>query len=173
MSKPCDVATDGSFTNKDEIVQFLFLIHNTNERVKDQLIEKMKTTDTLTDILNWLKLLNQWCTWRHYPKQLLQNVGNWIQPLKCMLSRNVTKVKTDVSNQILEVPVVENHPFGIQVERNMVIVVVPTFQSNVLPMAKNVSNARRRIISQNFVRVERKSQVVGSATLNIFKERHS
>ena len=51
MSKLYDVANDCSFANKDEIVTFLFLIHNTNERVKDQLIEKMKTTDTLTDIV--------------------------------------------------------------------------------------------------------------------------
>ena len=51
MSKFCDVENDCSFGNKDEIVKFLFLIHNTNERVEDQLIEKMKTTDTPTDIL--------------------------------------------------------------------------------------------------------------------------
>ena len=32
MSKLCDVANDCSFTNKDEIVKFLFLIHNTYEK---------------------------------------------------------------------------------------------------------------------------------------------
>ena len=51
MSKLHNVASDCSFANKDEIVKFLFLTHNINERVKDQLIEKMKTMDTLTDIL--------------------------------------------------------------------------------------------------------------------------
>ena len=50
---------------------------------------------------------------------------NWVQPPKCMLSRNVTTVKTNISNQILEVPVVGNHPAGIKVERNVVIVVIP------------------------------------------------
>ena len=64
---------------------------------------------------------------------------------------------------------VENHPAGIKVERRVVIVVIPTFQSNVLPMAKNVSNARGRLISQSFVRVQRKSQVVVLATLNVFQ----
>ena len=34
MSKLCDVANDCSFANKDEIVKFLFLILNTNERLK-------------------------------------------------------------------------------------------------------------------------------------------
>ena len=71
-----------------------------------------------------------------------------------MLSRNITTVKTNISIQILEVPVVGNHPARIKVERSVVTVVIPTFQSIVLPMAKNVSNARRRIISQNFVKVQ-------------------
>ena len=55
MSKLHDVANDCSFANKDKIVKFLFLIHNTNDRVKDQLIEKMKTMDTHTDILQLAK----------------------------------------------------------------------------------------------------------------------
>ena len=46
MSKLCDKVNDCSFENKDEIEKFWFLIHNTNERVKDQLIKKMKTMDT-------------------------------------------------------------------------------------------------------------------------------
>ena len=55
MSKLWDVANDCSFANMNEIVKFLFLIHNTNERVKNQLTEKMKTTDTLTVILQLAK----------------------------------------------------------------------------------------------------------------------
>ena len=51
LSKLCNVANNCSFANKDEIVIFSFLIHNSNKRVKDQLIEKMENTDTLTDIL--------------------------------------------------------------------------------------------------------------------------
>ena len=51
MSNVHDIANDCSFENKDEIVKFLFLIYNTNKRVKDQLIKKMKTMDTLMDIL--------------------------------------------------------------------------------------------------------------------------
>ena len=55
MSKLCDVANDCNFADKDEIIKFLFLIHNTNERVKGQLIEKMKTMETLTDTLQLAK----------------------------------------------------------------------------------------------------------------------
>ena len=64
---------------------------------------------------------------------------------------------------------VGNHPAWTKVERSVVIVVTPTLQSNFLPMAKNVSNARIRIISQNFVGVQIKSQVVGLANLNVFQ----
>ena len=90
-----------------------------------------------------------------------------------MMSRNVTTEKRNLFNQILEVPRVGNHPARVKLERSVVIVVIPTFKSNVMPMAKNVSNARRRIISQNFVRVQIKSQVEGLANLNFFKKRHS
>ena len=40
ISKLCNVANNCSFANKDEMVKFLFFIHNANERVKDQLMEK-------------------------------------------------------------------------------------------------------------------------------------
>ena len=55
MYKLHDVVNYCSFANKDEIALYLFLIHNTNERDKDQLIGKMKTMDTLTDILQLAK----------------------------------------------------------------------------------------------------------------------
>ena len=137
MSKLHDVANHCSFANKDEIVKSITQMRG----FKDQLIQKMKTTD----ILNWLKLLNQWYRWRHYLSSYSRMLENWIQPLKCMVSRNVTTVKTNISNQILEVPVVGNHPAGTKMERSVVIVVITIFQSNVLPMAKNVLNAKEEL----------------------------
>ena len=59
----------------NEIVKFLFLIHNTNERVKDQVIEKMKTKDTLTDILQLAKTVESRGHMETLFKQLLQNLG--------------------------------------------------------------------------------------------------
>ena len=75
MSKLHDVANDYRFANKDEIVKFLFLIHNTSERVKDQLIEKMKTMDTLTDILQLVKNIKSIVQKETLSKELLQNIG--------------------------------------------------------------------------------------------------
>ena len=41
-NKVKDVATGCSFSNKEEVIKFLFLIHKTTGRVKDYLIEYMK-----------------------------------------------------------------------------------------------------------------------------------
>ena len=46
-----EVAWDCSFTNVDEIVWFLFLTHNQNTRVREELLKTMKTTDNLQDAL--------------------------------------------------------------------------------------------------------------------------
>ena len=46
-----EVARDCSFTNADEIVRFLFLTHNQNTRVSEELLKTMKTTDSLHDAL--------------------------------------------------------------------------------------------------------------------------
>ena len=70
-----DVANDCSFANKDEKVTFLFFIQNTNERVKDQLIEKMKTMDILTDNLQLAKTVESMVQMETLSKQLLQNDG--------------------------------------------------------------------------------------------------
>ena len=45
------VARDCSFRNADEIVCFLFLTHNQNTQVREELLKSMKTTDGLKDAL--------------------------------------------------------------------------------------------------------------------------
>ena len=129
----------------------------------------MKTMDTLIDILQLAKTLESIMQMKTLSKHLLQNIGKLNTATEVHAVQKCHQSKTNISNQILEVPLVGNHPAGIKVERSVLIVVIPTFQSNILPMTKNVSNARRRIISQNLVEAQRKSQVVGLATLNIFQ----
>ena len=46
-----EVAHDCSFTNADEIVRFLFLTHNQNTHVREELLKSMKTMDSLHDAL--------------------------------------------------------------------------------------------------------------------------
>ena len=71
MSKLCVVANDCSFANKNEIVKFLFLIFNTNERIKNQLIEKMETMGTLMNILLLAKTVESLVQMETLSKQLL------------------------------------------------------------------------------------------------------
>ena len=55
LNKLKDIAADCSFSNKEEVIKFLFLIHNTNQRVKDYLIEHMKPENTIADVLQLAK----------------------------------------------------------------------------------------------------------------------
>ena len=52
LNKLKNVAADCSLSNKDEVIKFLFLIHITNERVKDYLIEHIMPENTLPDVLH-------------------------------------------------------------------------------------------------------------------------
>ena len=51
MNRLLDIASEWAFSNKDEVVQYLFMIHNANTRVKDELIKSMKPESTLQDII--------------------------------------------------------------------------------------------------------------------------
>ena len=164
MSKLCDVANDCRFANKDEIVKILFLIHNTNERVKDQLIEKIKTVVTLTDILQLAKTVELTVQMETLSKQLLQNIGK----LGMTIEVHAIKKHHHIKSRCFKL-----NPRNISVGKscnwdkggkNVVIVVIPMLQNNALPMAWNISNARRRIIN---------SQVVGVTTLNVFQGKMS
>ena len=46
-----------TFSNKDEVVKFLFMIPNANTKVKDELIESVKPESTLQDIIAIAKSL--------------------------------------------------------------------------------------------------------------------
>ena len=129
----------------------------------------MKTTDTLTDILQLAKTVKSSMQMETLSKQLLQNIGKLNTTTEVYAVQKCHHMKNKCFHQILEVPVVGNHPAGKKVERNLVIVVVPTFQSNVSPTAKNVSNARRKIISQSIIKVQIKSHVVRLAILKVFQ----
>ena len=55
LNKLKDVAADCSFSNNEDVIKFLFLIHNTNETVKDYLIEHMKPENILAYVLQLAK----------------------------------------------------------------------------------------------------------------------
>ena len=51
------------------------IIHNANDRVEDQLIEKIKTMDTLAEMLQLAKTVESTVQMETLSKQLLQNIG--------------------------------------------------------------------------------------------------
>ena len=74
LNKVKDGAADCSFS-KEEVIKFLFLIHNTYERVKDYLIEHMKPEDTLANVLQSAKTVESTIQMETLSKQPVQNVG--------------------------------------------------------------------------------------------------
>ena len=50
MNMLLDIASEYAVSNKDQVVKFLFMIHNANTRVKDELIKSKKPESTLQDI---------------------------------------------------------------------------------------------------------------------------
>ena len=51
MSKLCNLAKECGFTNQDEVVKFLFLIHNSHRCVQDQLLKEITQASTINDCL--------------------------------------------------------------------------------------------------------------------------
>ena len=51
MSQLRSLANDCAFTNADEVVKFLFLIHNSHKCVQDQLLKDVTKNSSLTDCL--------------------------------------------------------------------------------------------------------------------------
>ena len=52
MNRLLDIASECAFSNKDEAVKFLFMIHNADTMVKNKLIKSMKPESMLQDILS-------------------------------------------------------------------------------------------------------------------------
>ena len=50
------VANDCNFTNKDEIVKFLYLAHNQNTRVCEHLLKEITDTTSLADMLRMARV---------------------------------------------------------------------------------------------------------------------
>ena len=52
-----DVVKDCQFEKPDEVVKFLFLTHNQNSKVHEELLRSMKDGDVLNDILGYVRLV--------------------------------------------------------------------------------------------------------------------
>ena len=52
-----DVVKDCQFEKPDEIVKFLFLTHNQNSKVREELLKSIKDGDGLSDVLGYARLV--------------------------------------------------------------------------------------------------------------------
>ena len=56
LNKLINVSKDCNLDNPDELVKFLFLVHNQNAHVRENLLKDMKSESTLQDCLQIAKL---------------------------------------------------------------------------------------------------------------------
>ena len=69
-----EVAKDCSFANADEIVRFLFLTHNQNTRVREELLKTMRPTNSLHQALQIATLAEGTMYSEELSKQYLDTV---------------------------------------------------------------------------------------------------
>ena len=75
MTRIKDLATEGGFTNQEEIIKFLFLIHNNNTKVREYLIDKADPTKSSYDFLVLAKTIESQSQTESMSRKLLEKVG--------------------------------------------------------------------------------------------------
>ena len=142
-----EVAKDCSFANADEIVCFLFLTHNQNTRVREELLKTMKPTDSLHDALKITRLAEGTI----YSEELLKQYLDTVKKDTTTTSPNETRARVMVKvNDIVQTVASED----LRLEEIVTIVGPNTHLRGVQHMAKNVIIVKRRDITPNVVAPE-------------------
>ena len=68
------VANDCNFTNKDEIVKFLYFTHNQNRRVREHLLKELTDTTSLADMLHMARICEGTVHSEEISKQYLESI---------------------------------------------------------------------------------------------------
>ena len=79
LNKLIDVSNDCNLNNPNELVKFLFLVHNQNNRVHENLLKDMKPDCTLQDCLQIAKLTNGTVHVKKLGQNFLANVDKHSQ----------------------------------------------------------------------------------------------
>ena len=84
------VVCECSFTNADEVVKFLFLTHNQDKHVHEDLLKQMKETTTLSDMVHIAKTTESMVHSETLSTQYLETVKSTktIEGVKCENSKN-------------------------------------------------------------------------------------
>ena len=86
------VANDCNFTNKDEIVKFLYLTHNQDTRVREYLLKKITDTTSLADMLRMARVCEGTVHSEEISKQYLESVKT-VKQVDAIHQRNSRKPK--------------------------------------------------------------------------------
>ena len=130
------------FSNKDEVVKFLFMIHSVNTRAKDELIKSMKPESTLLDIIAIAKSVKSTIIAEkhsrvtvHLRYRLTLSVSEDIVQVREVANTSPIQITgQDSKNQVNHLTIVGKH----------------ILQISALHSAKHAISAKRRDISPNF-----------------------
>ena len=86
------VANDCNFTNKDEIVKFLYLTHNQNTRVHEHLLKELTDTTSLANMLRMAIVCEGTVNSEEISKQYLESVKT-VKQVDAIHQRNSSKPK--------------------------------------------------------------------------------
>ena len=75
MQRLRDIAKETEFKEKDELVKFLFIIHNTDQKVREYLIDKAEPKGSLNDYLKLAKTVESMVKTETMSRELLANTG--------------------------------------------------------------------------------------------------
>ena len=83
-----DAVKDCQFEKPDEIVKFLFLTHNQNPKVREELLKLMKEGDGLNDILGYARLVEGNQHSEHLSKVYLDSVKPLNKTIEAIEKKN-------------------------------------------------------------------------------------
>ena len=142
-----EVACDCSSTNSDEIVCFLFLAHNQNTRVREELLKSMKTTDSLHDALHIACLAEGIMHTEELSKQYLDTVKK--DTLIDSIHHNKPKYDKSQGKGHGQQHRSTVASVDLGLEETVTIVGPNTLLEGVRHMARSVITARRKDITPN------------------------
>ena len=136
-----------NFTNKDEIVKFLYLTHNQNTRVREHLLKELTDTTSLADMLRMARVCKDTVHCEEISKQYLESVKT-VKQVDAIHQRNNSNLNTKVG-AIEAIGVIADH--NLESLAGVQIVDSVTQPRSAKLMAKNVFTATRRGILASFV----------------------
>ena len=86
------MANDCNFTNKDEIVKFLYLTHNQNTGVREHLLKELTDTASFADMLRMARVCEGTVHSEEISKQYLESVKT-VKQVDAIHQRNSSKPK--------------------------------------------------------------------------------